>query len=843
MIIPFNYFIFSLNRLKTNLKNTTMKKFTIAIWILVVFAGISGYSANAPISTIGTATSQGITATIPITATDFTNIASCKLTIHYDPTILSVSSVTEGPLLGGTWDVHLTSGQISISWSTYPGINLTSPLVANIVFSKVADGTSALTFSDNGLSCAWYDGSFVSLTDTPYDTYYHNGSVTFAALPAPVTTAPVISACPGATVQVPITVTGFTNIGSVSLTLHYDATALTYISGTNTSSFPGGLSFGGTTTPGIVVIGGYSSSSAVTLPDNSTLFTLSFTYSGNGGVTALTWDPLGCEYDDYPGFGILDQSPFENYYINGSVGPGPTNWTGGTSTAWTTLGNWSCGLPSSNTDVIINTAPNYPVISTTGVVVKSLTINAGSVTINPNATLTVTTTLSNTMGTSGLVIRSDESGTGSLIHNSGNVNGTIQRYITGSSLLDAMMYHFVSVPLYGGSPVSNLFLGSYLYNFSESANDWVNMGISTTNPLDESWGYMIYYPGASHTYSFAGLMNNGSFTAHTTYTSAPGYNLVPNPYPSAIDWNAANGWIKTNIAGTLYIWPAGQASSTTNYASWNGTAGTNNGTRYVPVGQSFFIQATGSSPELTMTDSVRVHSSQVFWKDGEVITNLLRIKSVAQLNAAFDEIVVHFREGANPGFDSEFDANKLQGGADAPQLSSVASDNSNLCINSLPISSGEVIVPLNFSFSSSGDITFTASGMESFNADVPIYLEDRQLSKTVNLRLEPVYTFSYQPGSAIDRFRLHFSGVNGIGESSLNNGKAFISNGRIYIDVQDMQGEAAHISVYNSLGQLIGSEDRLMNGVVSIVAPQAPGVFIVHVTSADQHFVTKIINK
>ena len=106
-----------------------------------------------------------------------------------------------------------------------------------------------------------------------------------------------------------------------------------------------------------------------------------------------------------------------------------------------------------------------------------------------------------------------------------------------------MTYHLVSVPIaQASSPTSNLFLDSYLYYFDETQNSanngWVNMGTSTTNPLTVTRGYMVYYQaGSSTTYSFTGPMNNGSFTATTSYTSTAaagnqGFNLVPNPYPS-----------------------------------------------------------------------------------------------------------------------------------------------------------------------------------------------------------------------------------------------------------------------------------------------------------------------
>ena len=317
-----------------------MKKITIVILILVAFAGINGYSSNAPVSTLGTVTTTGITATVPIRAINFNNVASGQLTINYDQTIAIVtlaSQVVEGPLLGGLWDVNVsTPGIIRISWYTYPGLTLPDTVtVANITFTKVMDGTSALTFSDIGSDCDWWDGDFNEMNHSPFSSYFINGSLTFNSLPAPVTTAPpALSACSGTSIQAPVTVTGFTNIGAVSLTLLYDPTVLTYNSVTNNSGFPG-LLFGGAT-PGKVVVAGYVTS-PITYPDNSTFFTVNFTGSTSGGSTVLTWDSTNstsCQYQDYPGYDDLAQFPFINFYHNGNVtvyAPLTANISGGTS--------------------------------------------------------------------------------------------------------------------------------------------------------------------------------------------------------------------------------------------------------------------------------------------------------------------------------------------------------------------------------------------------------------------------------------------------------------------------------------------------------------------------------
>ena len=213
------------------------------------------------------------------------------------------------------------------------------------------------------------------------------------------------------------------------------------------------------------------------------------------------------------------------------------------------------------------------------------------------------------------------------------------------------------------------------------------------------------------------------------------------------------------------------------------------------------------------------------------------------MNNYYDETVVAFDAAATEGFDLPIDGMKLSGLADAPQLSTLAGGH-NLSINTLPPLQNEVIVPIKFETEYSGPVTFNASGMESFVNNASIYLEDKTLRKMVNLRLEPVYNFSYQSGDATDRFNLRFNGTIGIQETSATvDGRAFVSDGRIYLDIPSMQGQIAEITVYNTLGQVIRSKNLMISSIVNLEASMSSGVYIVQASSADKHFVTKVINK
>jgi hypothetical protein len=133
---------------------------------------------------------------------------------------------------------------------------------------------------------------------------------------APVTIISQVTGATPGTVAVPVTVTGFTNIGAVSLSIDYDYAVAQYINGTPNPAMPTLLSGDIDLGNGYhrINIGWFGSMSA--LPDSSTLITLNFNYTG--GNTPITWFENGptCEYATPQGVELND-TPTDSFYISG----------------------------------------------------------------------------------------------------------------------------------------------------------------------------------------------------------------------------------------------------------------------------------------------------------------------------------------------------------------------------------------------------------------------------------------------------------------------------------------------------------------------------------------------
>lgn len=120
-----------------------------------------------------------------------------------------------------------------------------------------------------------------------------------------------------ATTTVPVYAINFNNIGSCGMKLSYDSLVAT-ATGVSIGPGLGGMISANLTTPGIIVIGWFTSG-GVNLPDSSIIFNIEFTRLAFG-FSSIEWidDGYSCNY--YSGnFENLNNIPFADYYQNGSL--------------------------------------------------------------------------------------------------------------------------------------------------------------------------------------------------------------------------------------------------------------------------------------------------------------------------------------------------------------------------------------------------------------------------------------------------------------------------------------------------------------------------------------------
>ncbi|MBN8650232.1 MAG: T9SS type A sorting domain-containing protein [Cytophagales bacterium] len=359
---------------------------------------------------------------------------------------------------------------------------------------------------------------------------------------------------------------------------------------------------------------------------------------------------------------------------------------------------------------------------------------------------------------------------------------TVQRYMEIEGASGGRIYRYVSSPVQSAPvsqiqaeiPVTGSFTGTsvcaacgstqsmFLYNesvitdtngsggnnFDDGYEDFPNA--SNSEILTTGRGYALFVRGnidpvlssGSARWDVRGPIISGTidYTPFTTFTSSgnvanDGWNLVGNPYPSTIDWDAATGWTRTNINNAIYMRDNGLLSPV--YASYVGGVGTNGGSRYIATGQAFFVKSNGGAINFQSDENVKVGGTQTtFIREGGV-SDLIRITLKRDGNK--DETVIRFNANASNEFDPDLDAVKLPNSIF--NLSTV-SGNNRYAINSVPENSCRTTIQLNIANASVGNYELNFSDLSTFSNTPVVSLLDGFTGQAIAITDNMKYNFS-----------------------------------------------------------------------------------------------------
>jgi len=519
----------------------------------------------------------------------------------------------------------------------------------------------------------------------------------------------------------------------------------------------------------------------------------------------------------------------------GSVHYLNSEWTGTTSTDWSTSGNWSTDVPESYSKVTIPSAPaNQPHISasaTSPSECDDLTIESGAeVTIDAGKALTVTGTLTNS---GDLTIKSDNTGTGSLIEYSG-INVTVERYLTDDD------WHYVSPPV--DDPTANVFLGLYLMSWDEPSGEWTFIVDPATVLDTDMEGYAVWANDIAIV-EFDGSLNTGTKTRNTTNTFGAahdnkGFNFAGNPYPSSLNWNIndGSGWERTagNIDMSLYIWN-GVAGNYGVYVK-DASGGTNDVDSIIPPHQGFFVRCSAATGYLSVDDGARVHGFHDILKSPDNKDEDVLILKVSG-NGYSDEIMLRHLEQASVNYDKNLDALKFRGSDEAPQLGSVSADHLQLSVNTFPASEMYTIIPLLFEAPADGEYTFSLMSSNGFLTE-EISLEDLQTNTRTGLNEGDFYKFYANADDETNRFLLHLkTGDEEIPEWE-DQVVIYSFDNMICVRVPENTGQ---IFVYNLLGQEVRHIE--IDKTTTYIHVENTGSYIVRVLQEGTASVKKVVVK
>lgn len=469
-------------------------------------------------------------------------------------------------------------------------------------------------------------------------------------------------------------------------------------------------------------------------------------------------------------------------------------WTGAISNDWANAGNWNgSSIPGSITNVTIPVdVPNYPTISSEA--------------------------YCNT-----ITLKSDAGGTASLLGNemltitTGSAN--VERYLTGGWGEWNEGWHHISSPVAAQAIVDFETTGENngydFYGWEETTDTWMNQkdaDFATWNGgtnFNIGQGYLVSYESALSTKTFTGVLNKTDVTANDltqTGTIYNGWNLLGNPFASALTWNDGN-WILGNVAGGAKIWHEDNKS----YSDIPERG-------IIPMAQGFMVQVNDAT-SLTIPAASRVHNSQAFYKSA---TEQLLLVATETEGGSAQESKIRVNSKATEGFDFEYDSRFLAGYA--PEFYSVVGDEF-LSTNSLPSIDAGLVIP--FGFVKNAASAFTISLKESLPGRV-VYLTDNQTGKMTNLSENPVYSFTSNEGDDASRFLVTFGslGINNPEAAEAINVYAY--GNVLYLETPSK--EAALVNVYNLTGQLVMQAKTGGNSLNTLNASElSNGIYVVNV--------------
>ena len=533
-------------------------------------------------------------------------------------------------------------------------------------------------------------------------------------------------------------------------------------------------------------------------------------------------------------------------------------WNGSINSDWDTASNWTpTGVPTIIDCIVVPITPNNPIISGSNYQAYGLNLSIeddATLTVNSNNNITIQDWI-NANNTGDLVLLNNAS-----LVQLNDVSNIGTMHMNRTAVIKLYDYVYWSSPVTSFAAAAVSPSSNHIYKWIPTVN---NGGVYTGNfgnwtsgneNMTVGKGYIIRSPNnfttspQAFTATFIGTPNNGTLTtpiargnyAGVDYTGPTNtlvtenddnWNLIGNPYPSAID---AISFLNTNsnIDGFINIWTHGNSPATIadpfyqdyqynytplDYITFNSVGAssgpaTYNG--YIPAGQSFFVLMNHNSSSMNETvlfdNTMRSNTfdnSQFFKSNNINHKNRIWLDLTTPNNTSV-RTLIGYVPNATYQRDRMFDA--ITDRKMSLNFYSLIDDEIMIIQGrSLPFKKLD-IVPLGIAIPSNGIYSISIAAIDGLfeNENQMIYLEDLENNIIHDLKAAP-YSFTVTQGSHDNRFLLRYTNNKGKVLEQLEFDNEVIVKSKDNLTVLSTKTKIQSIIIFDVLGRILGNYESV----------------------------------